>query len=143
MEPELRAQRALERSEAMRVPLPGPESIEEADARLSREETFAIDRMIQRQVKEGGEADLIRDILWAYRGLDWRNARVQDAPSAGAWSLLKWAREYRNRFFEQMLPKALAAKEREKDGGEAEELKGERLRIEECYRILKSLGGRV
>ncbi|MFH1184671.1 MAG: hypothetical protein V1755_06485 [Chloroflexota bacterium] len=141
MEPELRAERALERSEAMSVPLPGPESAEEADTRLTREETFAIDRMIQRHDKEKLEPDLVRDIMWAYRGLDWRNARVQDAPSAGAWSLLKWAREYRNRFFEQMLPKALAAREREKGEGEGEEVKGERKSLEEVARVLRSLEG--
>lgn len=142
MEPQLKAQRALERSEAMTVPLPGAEGEEERDARLTREETFAIDRMIQRQVKAGEGADLVRDILWVYWALDWGNVRVQDAPSAGAWSLLKWSREYRNRFFEQMLPKALAAREREKGEGEGEEEKGERKSLEEVARVLRSLEGR-
>ncbi len=57
------------------------------------------------------DPDLPRDVLWVYEQLENRKARPEDAPSLGAWSLLKWARNYRNRFFEQLLPKALAVKE--------------------------------
>jgi hypothetical protein len=39
----------------------------------------------------------------------------EDAPSLGAWALLKWARENRNRFFEQVLPKAKIIEKQAKD----------------------------
>ena len=51
--------------------------------------------------------DLIRDVLWTYGALENRQAKPDDAPSLGAWSLLCWARQYRNRFFEKILPKAM------------------------------------
>lgn len=51
--------------------------------------------------------DLMRDILWAYQSLENKQASPGDAPGAGAWSLLLWGRQYRNRFFEQLLPKAI------------------------------------
>ena len=34
------------------------------------------------------------------------------------WSLLKWARDYRNRFFEQMVPKAMAARAKHEESDE-------------------------
>jgi len=52
--------------------------------------------------------NLARDILWVYQNLVRQNVRSADAPGAGAWALLRWARQYRNRFFEVMLPKAMA-----------------------------------
>jgi hypothetical protein len=61
---------------------------------------------------ETGTPDLIRDIIWTYDNLDNPQQKPGDIPSPGAWSLLKWARKYSNRFFEQMLPKALNVKEK-------------------------------
>jgi len=57
--------------------------------------------------------NLTRDILWVYESLEDKRIQIEDAPSLGAWSLLRWARDYRNRFFEQLLPKALASKKDE------------------------------
>ena len=52
--------------------------------------------------------------------------------------MLKWARQYRNRFFEQMLPKALAEQRvPEGEGGTPEQLRGERKSLEECAKILR------
>jgi hypothetical protein len=72
--------------------------------------------------------DLTRDTLWAYENLLNRRVKPEDAPSLGAWSLLIWARQYRNRFFEQLLPKAMSAKG---DVGEEGRIKEELQRIEE------------
>jgi len=79
-------------------------------------ENFDVDALVERA--EGNEPDLARDTLWAYENLENRKTRPEDAPSVGAWSLLKWAREYRNRFFEQLVPKAMAARTKrvEEDG---------------------------
>ncbi|MHB0959626.1 MAG: hypothetical protein ACYC0X_29435 [Pirellulaceae bacterium] len=53
--------------------------------------------------------DLVADTLSVYQNLARRNVQPQDAPSPGAWGLLRWARESRSRFFEQMLPRAISA----------------------------------
>lgn len=64
---------------------------------------------------EGSPPDLVRDTLWAYENLENKQARPEDAPSVGAWSLLKWARDYRNRFFEQLVPRAMAARAKQEE----------------------------
>jgi hypothetical protein len=56
-----------------------------------------------------------RDILWVYENLVRESVNPEDAPSLGAWAQLKWARENRNRFFEQVLPKAKIIEEQAKD----------------------------
>lgn len=56
------------------------------------------------------EPDMARDILWTYANLDHPSAEREAAPSDGAWSMLTWARSERNRFFEQILPKAVTAR---------------------------------
>jgi hypothetical protein len=58
------------------------------------------------------QPDMSRDILWVYENLARKGVTARDAPSLGAWSLLIWARQDRNRFFEQMLPKAMASIEK-------------------------------
>jgi hypothetical protein len=56
------------------------------------------------------QPNLTADILWVYAHLDHPTDRPENAPSAGATSLLSWARSARGRFFEQVLPRALSAK---------------------------------
>jgi hypothetical protein len=81
--------------------------------------------------------DLVEDILWTYRNLMNRKARPEDSPGPGAWALLKWARRAQNRFFEQLLPKALAARERQ--GEEHENIRQERRSIEEIENLLAKM----
>ncbi len=88
----------------------------------------------------GKEPDLPGDVLWVYDNLEHRKIKPDQAPSLGAWSLLKWARDYRNRFFEQLLPKALAVKEGRAKEGEAQVV--EDLSLEEVKRLLREVGGR-
>jgi hypothetical protein len=59
-----------------------------------------------------GQPDLVRDTLWTYENLARRGVTPKDAPSLGAWSLLGWARESQDHFFEKMLPKAMAIEEK-------------------------------
>ncbi|MCX7429147.1 MAG: hypothetical protein NTW96_26415 [Planctomycetia bacterium] len=55
----------------------------------------------------GGQPfDFARDVVWVYGHLDDRAMTPKDAPSAGAWGLLTWARRNLSRFFETVLPKA-------------------------------------
>ena len=89
-------------------PLPAAELVSQGPA--AELENIDIDALVARF--KGNEPDLARDILWAYENLENRKARPEDGPSLGAWALLKWARDYRNRFFEQLLPKAIAAREK-------------------------------
>ncbi len=77
--------------------------------------------------------DLTRDVLWVYEHLADRNAKPQEAPSLGAWSLLQWARRYRNRFFEQVLPKAMA----NRPPGEEEHVREAEMRAEEIEAVLR------
>lgn len=55
-----------------------------------------------------GKPDFHADVMFAYWNLENYRAKPADAPSMGAWSVLQFARGNRNRFFEQVLPKALA-----------------------------------
>jgi hypothetical protein len=57
--------------------------------------------------------NLSRDVLWVYENLARSDMHAEDAPSLGAWSLLDWARKHRDQFYEKMLPKAMAAKEKQ------------------------------
>lgn len=75
--------------------------------------------------------DLKADTLWAYQNLDLHVKRL-DAPSPGAWALLKWARKYQSRFFEQFLQKATKVRDEDADGAEA----GEEKSIAEIRRIV-------
>jgi hypothetical protein len=79
--------------------------------------------------------DLTRDSLWVYEHLENKQIQVSDAPSLGAWSLLKWARESRNRFFEQLIPKAIAAKQKQADDQEFS--RKEQVSIEEVEDMLE------
>lgn len=84
---------------------------------------------------EDSSPDLIRDTLWVYHHLSNTAIKRGDAPSLGAWNLLEWARQYRSRFFEQMLPKAMAAKAKEGDDDEAH--KDNHRSVEEIRKILQ------
>ena len=64
---------------------------------------------------EEGEPDLVRDIIWAYENLENRAVAASDSPSAGAFSLLKFARRDGGKFFSLLLPKALAIQDKRGD----------------------------
>jgi hypothetical protein len=51
----------------------------------------------------------IRDVSWCYDRLDDPGVTSADAPSLGAWHMLGWAREHRDRFYTNVLPRALVA----------------------------------
>jgi hypothetical protein len=78
-------------------------------------------------------ANLSRDILWCYAHLDRRKVTPADAPSAGAWQLLTWARENRSRFFETLLPKAMP---KEGPGGQCPECAKRQQAKEQTERLI-------
>ena len=98
------------------------------------EHDIDIDTLLDR-IGDGRPSDLIRDTLWTYENLANRRIKASDAPTCGAWALLEWARQYRNRFFEQVLPKAMLNKPPEED----ENVRREKTRIEDMKRILEEL----
>jgi hypothetical protein len=119
--------------EAMATAYPPPPIAEPAE---SAAEEGLIDALLDR----GGDRqthDLTRDILWTYENLMNRQATPETAPGLGAWSLLQWARGARNRFFEQLLPKAQAARESEVEDLERD--REERKSIAEIETILQDL----
>jgi hypothetical protein len=81
--------------------------------------------------------DLAADICWAYANLANSRAMPDTAPNLGAWSLLTWARGARNRFFEQLLPRALAA--RDKQGEEQQNIRKEKIAIAEIEALLAKM----
>lgn len=113
-------------------PLPEPEPDPEATVEETEPE-FDVEAVLA--ASKGNPPDLVRDILWAYENLENRKAKPEDAPSVGALSLLVWARGARNRFFEQLLPKALAAKAKRE--GEEAEAEDEDPGLEEVERMLR------
>lgn len=52
-------------------------------------------------------ANFLNDAFWVYNQLGKSSVAASDAPSSGAWSLLRWAKRNEARFFEQIMPKAL------------------------------------
>jgi len=89
----------------------------------SMEPDIDIDALLDRIGDARQPADLVRDVLWVYGALENRRLKPTDAPSLGAWSLLVWARQYRNRFFEQVLPKAMLNKPPEDEENQRQEKK--------------------
>jgi hypothetical protein len=57
---------------------------------------------------------------------------------AGAWALVEWSRQYRNKFLETLLPKALAAKEKRPEDSQEAMVKAERKSLQELANSLKA-----
>ena len=82
----------------------------------------------------GDNGDFVAAAQWAFDNLA-RDVEPKDAPSAGAWSLLKWARNSEDDFFKSIMPKALDI--RAKQGGAVDEQAIEEL--SECEGIQELL----
>jgi hypothetical protein len=50
-----------------------------------------------------GQSSCTDDVIWAYHNLAIKSADPSQAPSAGAWALLQWARRNSDRFFQLWL----------------------------------------
>jgi hypothetical protein len=64
---------------------------------------------------DDSQPDLARDMIWVYGHLNCKTVTTEDAPSPGAWCLLRWVRgggRSLDRFFSVMLPKAMAIEEK-------------------------------
>ena len=122
--------------EAAYPPLPVVAKVEEEpeEGLGWTEDEDEVEALLER-VGEGQAPDLTRDTLWVYGNLANRRVKPDSAPSLGAWSLLLWARKYQNRFFEQVLPKAMGVHE----GDEEQNQRRERKSIEEIREVLERM----
>ena len=59
--------------------------------------------------------NLVEDVFWVYGNLTKPVVEPKDAPGPGAWAMLHWATKNPNSFYQQMLPKAMAAASKEVD----------------------------
>ena len=57
---------------------------------------------------DSANGDYIRDVQWVYGRIACSQVQPADAPSSGAWAMLRWARRNEDRFFETTLPKITA-----------------------------------
>ena len=76
-------------------------------------EDFDVDILLKRF--DGNRPDLAEDVLWAYEHLGNPKAKPMNATSLGAWSMRQWARRNRDRFFQQLVPRALAAQTKRRE----------------------------
>ncbi len=109
-------------------PLPKPEVPDAGQDDAPAEVAEMLDR------RDDAPPDLVRDTLWVYEHLEHKAVRADSAPSRGARALLRWAREYRSRFFESFLPKAMAAKS--KDAVEQKHVEYEGKNIQQIRAVL-------
>lgn len=56
-------------------------------------------------VERSQESDIEADRKWTYTNLANLLVKPSEAPSLGAWAMLKWARAHQARFFESLLPR--------------------------------------
>ena len=68
----------------------------------------SIETLLERS-EDGVETDVIGDALWAYEHLDDPRA-AERAPSAGAFSLLRWAKRSPDKFYQLVVSKVLSAR---------------------------------
>jgi hypothetical protein len=90
-----------------------------------------------RERAAGQPVDFPRDVAWVYQHLADGEVTPDDAPSTGSWSLLGWARNNRNHFFQHMFPKALAAQGKAKPHDEEEIAQTEGKSVEELTEVLR------
>ena len=64
---------------------------------------------------EDTNVDFASDVTWVYSQLAHADVRPETAPSAGAWSLLQWAKGNKDRFYEQTMPKAAAVRKKREE----------------------------
>ena len=81
-----------------------PQIFEAEEAQFMSEEIFA--SMPEEWAEVDDPERFVEDVLWTYANLK-RKVSEKQAPSAGAWSLLHFARENTEKFFTACYPKAL------------------------------------
>lgn len=81
-----------------------PQLVAAEDAEYMPEELF--EEMGEEWASVSDPDEFVRDVLWVYTAIE-RRVTEKQAPSAGAWTLLKYARENKDRYFAAVYPKSL------------------------------------
>jgi hypothetical protein len=81
-----------------------PDIVKAEEAQYMPEELF--EEMGEEWSHVADPAGFVRDVLWVYGAIK-RRVREKDAPSAGAWTLLHFARESGEKYFTSVYPRAL------------------------------------
>lgn len=63
--------------------------------------------------------DYLGDVVWVYRHMANPLVSLDDAPSMSAWGLLQYARKNKQRYYEVLLPPAIAGHTKAKGGNES------------------------
>ena len=61
---------------------------------------------------ETSSSNFVSDSMWVYSRIGISGVEPHDAPSAGAWALLQWARKNQDTFFEKLMPRSLQLSEK-------------------------------
>lgn len=112
------------------------------DGELTDADPERIEALLASREGDGG-ADVIGDALWAYEHLDDPRA-AERAPSAGAFSLLRWARRSPDRFYQLVVSKVLSARgpsDAQQQAAEAVRDRMELNNLEEMMHDLMSAAG--
>jgi hypothetical protein len=86
----------------------------------------------------GREVDWVRSVVWAFEALGQETVLPSDAPTPGTWALYGWAKQSANKFYETVLPRALAAQEKRRQTTDDEFVQTELLPLEELAATLKA-----
>ena len=86
---------------------------------------------------DNGPPNFVQDGHWVYANLENQRATAIAAPSAGAWSMLKWARKSPDKFFQTILPKVLAVLPLLPKTSEAEIVAHEELALAELAEMIR------
>lgn len=95
---------------------------------------------------KGQEVDVNRDVKWAYDEMVDMHATPLDAPSIGAWNMLRWARNDPNRFYGNFVYEAFSREkaERELAGQQRERMPLDergRMPLDEVERLITDVEG--
>ena len=90
-----------------------------------------------RERTAGQPVDLVGDVFWVYQRMSDPGTVPDDAPGLGAWTLLEWARKYQRAFFDKLLPKAQAVREKAGEASDDELYRREMKTIRELKEMLR------
>lgn len=80
-----------------------------------------------------------RDFYWVYENLDNEDVSPEQAPTSGARTVLKWAREHRDEFVEKCMAKFLTTEKDVKPEGDSVLKPADRAQIRHIQRLLESV----
>lgn len=117
------------------TPIPPVQGMSKKEKRMEVEKV----ELQPRDQSAGAQQDFVEDAMWAYESLNAKGMDPKKAPSPGAWGLLIWARDNRDKFFSTVFPKALAMVNKEEE--DDPEVKKELANIDDLWQKLDDSSG--